>query len=63
MIRFSFHTIVVTVIVIRAIEAVLTVGLIVFGIVGHQIIQREAIMTRDEIDTVDRHMPCYLVEI
>ena len=61
--RLSFQTMVATVILIGTIAVVFPVGLIVFGMVGYQVIEREAVMTRDEIDTVDRHMPCCLVEI
>ena len=34
-----------------------------FVIIGHQVIEGEAIVTRDEIDSVNRYMPCRLVEI
>src|SRR6266496_2735716 len=62
-IRLPFHATIPTHIIIAAIPVVFTVGLIVLVVIGHQIIQGEAIMTGDEIDTVHRHMRCCLVEI
>src|SRR5436305_3235643 len=50
-------------VIVDAVPVILTIGLVVFVIVGNQVIQGEAIVTGDEIDAVDRHAPLILVEI
>src|SRR5208337_3392143 len=39
-------------IVVRAVAVLLEVGLIVFPLVGNQIVQREAVVTGDEVDAL-----------
>ena len=50
----SFHAAVPTQVVGRAIQVVVTVRFVVLGVVGHQVVQREAVMAGDEVDALLR---------
>ena len=56
----SFNTTIPAQIVIAAIPVLLTVELVVFVLVGRQVIEGKAIMAGDETDAVQWQVPCRL---
>src|SRR5207247_396042 len=50
-------------VVVRAVAVVLAVGLVVLLLVGDEVLQREAVVARDEVDALVRLSPVVLVEI
>ena len=51
-VRWPFHAAIPAAIVVRAIAIVLAVRLVVLGLVGNKVVQREAVMASDEIDAL-----------
>ncbi len=50
-------------VVVRAVPVVLTVGVVVLVVVGHQVVEREAVVRGDEVDRRERPPPVVLVQV
>src|ERR1700739_3601388 len=59
----AFHTAVPAAVIVRAVAVFFTVGLVMFGVVADQVLQREAIMGSDKIDAGIRLAPAARVKI
>src|SRR5262245_2941151 len=59
----TLHTAVPAVVVVAAVLIVLTIGVIVFVVVTDQVVEREAIVTGDEIDAGIGLPPIALVQV
>src|SRR5262245_59860558 len=63
MFGWPFDAIVVAVVVVVAVTVAFAVGLVVFLLVADQVVEREAIVRRDEINAAVRRSACMLVQI
>src|SRR5262249_44502202 len=50
-------------VVVDAVAVVLAISLVVLVVVAHQVVQREAVVTGDEVDAIDGQMAAGLVDV
>ena len=62
-VRLSLRTVIIAVVLVRAVPSPLAVGFIMLFVIAHEVVEREAVVAGHEVDAVQRLFACPLIDV